>query len=57
VGWVRNVLAIVGLVMIVSGCIYGHSSEFKLQCAAHKVVGFDMGWFQNVLCDVEFDVR
>lgn len=54
---VRNLLAIFGVAMIIAGYSYGHSTEFKVACVAHKVVGLDLGWFRNLICDAQFDLK
>lgn len=51
-----GLFAVAGLGLVAGGWIYGHSTEFKTECVAHKLVGYDMGSVRNLICDGEFDI-
>ena len=54
---IRNILAILGVASLIATYSYGHSTEFKVECAAHKLLDLDMGWFKNRICDANFDIK
>jgi len=54
---IRAVLVGAGVLIIVLGLVYTHSSSFKEQCLMHKLEGESIGLIKNVVCDADFTIK